>query len=74
MTADLDQRRDRLVHYVASSDHPWNSTETVKLFEDAVRADERDKWADPERDTDKPKPAEFHPPHCGCLPCHSVVF
>lgn len=54
---------------------------TVDQFEQAVRADERDKWADPEHDpehdTEQPMTSVYHPPHCGCMttePGHSAVF
>lgn len=36
---DLAQQRDQLTHYVATRNHPWDSTETVRLFEAAVRRD-----------------------------------
>lgn len=47
--------------------------DTVDRFEAAVRADERDKWTDPEHDTDQPAEPP-HPDHCGCLPGRSGVF
>ena len=39
--------------------------DTVTRFEQAVRTDERDKWADPDHDTDVSEPP--HPGHCGCM-------
>lgn len=51
--------------------------DTVDRFEAAIRADERDKWADPDHDTDQPKydiNVRAHPRHCGCMPGHSAVF